>query len=183
MNKKQVKDLMVPIDQYAVVSQTATVHDAIMALDEAQKNLPPGRQPYRAVLVIDAQKNVIGKIGQLGFLKALEPKYNVLGDMEKLARAGVSPEVIASMMDHYRLFQDNLSDLCERASTMRVAAVMRPVTESIDADAPLSDAIHQLVVQQTLSVLVRRCGRTVGLLRLSDLFDAVAEYVKGHANS
>ena len=28
MDKKQVKDLMVPIDQYAVVDQSATVYDA-----------------------------------------------------------------------------------------------------------------------------------------------------------
>lgn len=183
MDKKRVKDVMVPIDQYAVVGQSATVYEAIMALDEAQKNLPPGRQPYRAVLVVDAKKNVVGKIGQLGFLKALEPKYGVLGDMEKLARAGVSQEMIGSMMDHYRLFQDNLSDLCERVSTMPVADVMRPVTESIDAEAPLSDAIHQIVVLQTLSILVREGGRTVGLLRLSDLFDTMREFVKGHANS
>lgn len=183
MDTKRVKDLMVPIDEYAVVDKSATLYDAIVALDDAQKNLPPGRQPYRAVLVIDESKKVIGKIGQLAFLKALEPRYNVLGDMEKLARAGVSQEVIASMMDHYRLFQDNLSDLCERASTMRVADVMRPVTESIDADAPLTEAIHQLVVQQTLSIMVRMGGRTAGLLRLSDLFDAVAEHVKGHVNS
>ncbi|MFH1572993.1 MAG: CBS domain-containing protein [Acidobacteriota bacterium] len=182
MDKERVKDLMVPIDQCAVVDRTATLYDAIIALDEAQKKLPPGRQPYRAVLVIDEKKNVVGKIGQLAFLKALEPKYNVVGDLEKLARAGVSSELISSMMDHYRLFQDNLSDLCRRSSSMKVQDVMHPVTEGIDENAPLSEAIHQLVVGQTLSVLVTRGGKIAGLLRLSDLFDVMAEYVKAHSS-
>jgi CBS domain-containing protein len=178
MDKKTVKDLMVPLDEYPLVRDNATLLDAALALDEALKNLPPGRQPYRAVLVTDKDGRVIGKIGQWIFLKALEPKYGVLGDLGKLARAGVSAEVIASMMEHYRLFQDNLSDSCRRASAMKVTDVMHPVAESIDETAPLSEAIHQLVIGQTLSVLVTRQGQITGLLRLSDLFDAITEYMK-----
>lgn len=54
MNAKTVKDLMVPLDNYAVVPEDATLLDAIAALEKSQKNLPTGRQPHRAVLVVDA---------------------------------------------------------------------------------------------------------------------------------
>jgi hypothetical protein len=178
MDKKTVKDLMVPLDEYPLVHENATLLDAVHALDKALQNLPPGRQPYRAVLVTDKTGGVIGKIGQWIFLRALEPRYGVLGDLGKLARAGVSAEVITSMMDHYRLFQDNLSDSCRRASALRVTDVMHPVAESIDEQAPLSEAIHQFVIGQTLSVLVKRQGQISGLLRLSDLFDAITECMK-----
>lgn len=178
MDRKLVRDLMVPLEEYAVVDEDATLLDAVHALDEAQKHLPPGRQPYRAVLVTDKKGNIAGKLGQLVFLNALEPKYSVLGDLGRLARAGVSPELVSSMMEHFRFLQDSLPDLCQRASRIKVKDVMHPTKESIDESAPLSEAIHRMVLGQTLSILVTRGSDPVGLLRLSDLFDVVTDQMK-----
>lgn len=171
MENRSVKDLVVPLDEYPVVPEDANLLDAILALDEAQRKLPPGRQPYRAVLVIDANGKIIGKIGQLAFMKALEPKYSVLGDLRTLARAGVTAEFVSSMMDHYQFFQDSFADLCTRGRSLPVKDVMHPVTESVDENASLSDAAHKIVIWQTLSLLVTRGEEVVGLLRLSDLFE------------
>jgi hypothetical protein len=178
MDKKLVKDLMVPLEEYAVVDEEDTLLDALLALDEAQKKLPPGRQPYRAVLVRGKKGDVVGKLGQLVFLNALEPKYSVLGDLGKLARAGVSPELVSSMMEHFRFLQDSLPDLCRRASMVKVKDVMHPTKESIDENAPLSEAIHRMVLGQTLSILVTRGSDPVGLIRLSELFDVIADNMK-----
>ncbi len=178
MDKTIVKDVMIRLEEYPVVSADATLADALLALEEAQKRLPPGRQPYRAVLVVDRDKRVVGKLGQWAFLMALEPKYAVHGDMGKLARAGVDPALIDSMMEHYRFFQDSLSDLCARAAGIRVSDIMRPVGDSVDESAPLSHAIHKMVLGQTLSILATSGAEAVGLVRLSDLFDVVADYMK-----
>jgi len=178
MDSKRVKDVMVPLDEYAVVPRDATLVEAVRALENAQKSLPAGRQPYRAVLVVDENRRVVGKIGQLAFLKALEPRYNVMGDLESLSRAGVSEEFVSSMMEHHRFFQDNLVDLCSRAATLLVKDVMGPATQSIDENVLLSEAIHRVVMWQTLSVLVTRGSDVVGLLRLSDLFDEVTAQMK-----
>jgi hypothetical protein len=178
MDKTLVRDIMVPLEDYPVVGEDATLADALVALDEAQRRLPPGRQPYRAVLVTDKKGGIVGKLGQLVFLNALEPKYAVLDDLGKLARAGVSPELVSSMMEHFRFLQDSLPDLCERAGRMKVKEVMRPTKDSIAEDAPLSEAIHGMVLGQTLSILVTRNSEPVGLIRLSDLFDVIAERIK-----
>jgi hypothetical protein len=178
MDTIKVKDLMVPLDEYAVVPEEATLLDAINALESAQKRLPEGRQPHRAVLVEGKDKKIIGKVGQLAFLKALEPKYNVLGDLEMLARAGVQPDFISSMMENYQFFQDSLSDLCWRGRNIRVTDVMRPVAEHIDEKASLREAIHQIIMLQTLSILVTRGREVIGLLRLSDLYEEVADQMK-----
>jgi len=178
MDEKRVKDLMVSLDEYPVVSQDATLRQAVLALEEAQKRLPGGRQPYRAVLVVDEKKRIVGKIGQLAFLGALEPRYDVIGDLDSLSVAGVSEEFVASMMEHYRFFQERLSDLCARSSRVLVKDVMRPVTQSVDENATLQETIHRIVMWQTLSLLVTRDDAVVGLVRLSDLFDAVAEQLK-----
>jgi len=99
-----------------------------------------------------------------------------------MARAGVDPELVTSMTEHYRFFQENLSDLCVRSAHMKVKDVMRPVEDSIDEAAPLSQAIHKMVLSHTLSTLVTRGSTVVGLIRLSDLFDEVAEHMRHAAD-
>jgi len=181
MTEKRVKDLMVPIDEYPVVAPETTMLDAISALNEAQKKRPAHLQPYRAVLVKDSKGNVIGKLGQLAFLKALEPKNTMLGDLEKLRFAGVSDDLMRTMIGHYRFFEEALPDLCARGRNLLVKEAMNPVTESIDENAYLCEAISKIVLYQQLSILVTRGNKAVGLLRLSDLCDEVARQMKKQA--
>lgn len=178
MANKTVKDLMVPLDDYAVVPDDATLLEAVIALDKAQQKLPSGRQPHRAVLVTDRTGKIVGKIGQLAFLRGLEPKYNLLGDPGLLSRAGVRQEVITSMMEYYQLFQDDFPDLCMRGRMILVKDVMRRVAEHIGEEASLCEAIHQMVMYQTLSILVTRGEDVIGLLRLSDLYDEISTQMK-----
>ena len=178
MHSRRVKDLMVSLGECPVVSEDATLRDAVLALDEAQKKLPAGRQPYRAVLVIDDKKRIAGKIGQLALLGALRLRHDVIAEFESLSPAGVSDEFVSSMMEHYRFFHEALPDLCSGASTLLVKVVMRPINQNISETASLSEAIHKMVMWQTLSILVTRGAEVVGLLRLSDIFDAVAAQLK-----
>lgn len=173
MSPMKVKDLMIPLEEYPVVTEDLTLLDALEAL--AGRGEKSGeRSRARAVLVVDGSGSVVGKIDQLGVLAALEPRYSLLGDMKLLARSGVSTEDVASMMAHYQLFQGDLKELCLRCRGLPVRSVMRPVEESIDEEAPLTDALHDIVVWQTLSILVKRQGRVVGIIRLSDLFDTLS---------
>jgi len=183
MQTKRIRDLMVPLDEYAVVGQDATMLQAMQALDKAQGLVPPGREPHRAALVVNDRGEVIGKLGQWSVFRALEPKYSTLADTSTLARAGINDEFINSMMEHFRLFKADLFDLCRAANERKVTDVMRPVAEYVDIDASLADAAHLLVVRRTLSVLVREKGAVVGLLRLSDLFHEVTRHMTAPASS
>jgi len=178
MELKSVRELVVPLNDYAVVSRDATLLDAIIALDAAQQKLPAERHPHRAVLVRDEHGKVVGKIGQLSFLKAMEPGYYKDTDFETVARPGISAESLASMKEHFRLFEESASDLCRSASGLIVGDIMEPVSEGIDEDTSLGEAMHHLVVGQMHSVLVRRGDEVVGLLRLSDLFEEITKYMK-----
>jgi len=174
---------MVPLSEYAVVPETATVMQALRALDSAQHRLPAGRAPHRAVLVVNRRGEVVGKVGQWSFLRSLEPKYGHVSDIDRLTRAGVSDSFIASMMENFRLFQDDVVSLCRGARDRRITDVMRPVTEYINADASLPEAIHMLVVKRTLSLLVRDGSGFVGLLRLADVFSEMSDRMKECADS
>jgi len=178
VKSKKVRDLMVPLELCAVVSEDATLLEAVVAIEEAHERRDRRRQPLRAVLTVDSNGKIVGKLGQLAFLKALEPRRDFLRDTNKLASAGVSEQLISSVMDHHRFFQDNLSDLCLRASRQPVKDFMHPVSESIDENAPLGEAISRIIELECLSITVTRDEKVIGLLRLSDLCQEVAEYMK-----
>ena len=91
MKKTAIKDLMVPIEEYATVSADATLSEAIQALERAQQAFDHTKYRHRAILVLDEQKRTIGKVSQLDALKALEPKYkDIQGEDTKTVFFGIS---------------------------------------------------------------------------------------------
>ena len=174
MDDVRVRDLMVPLSTYATVNHHDTVAQGIEALDASRERMQSRGQPARAVLVTDDEGRVVGQVGHADFLKALEPKFNLLGDIDAIARAGVSEEFVDSLVENLSFFRGALDELCLRASQLEIRLVMRPVRESIEEDAPLSEAVHRLVMWQTMRVLVTRKGVTVGILRLADVFEEVS---------
>jgi hypothetical protein len=178
MYGKTAKEIMRPLKECAVVPDHATLAEAILLLEQAQDRLPEGRQLHRAVLIQDEKGKIVGKLGYLGFLKALEPKYSNIGDVERLSRAGVGAELMNLIMDNYRFWQDDLESVRRRARNIKVRDVMVPIEDSIDVDCTVTEAMHHLIMKQSLSVVVMMKGEAVGMLRLSDLFDEVAEFIK-----
>lgn len=183
MALRQIKDLMLPLDEYAVVPEDATMLDAIYALDNMNANLPAGLQPHRAVLVANKGGEIIGKLGHLAFLRGLEPKYRKMGDLGMLSRVGLSSDFISSMMDNMNLWKERFSEYARRAKKTRVKDVMHSVTESIDVEAPLSEAVHKIVMYQTLSLLVTKEKKIVGILRLSDLYAEICDGIKNYIST
>ena len=177
-----VKDLMVPLEEYATVSQEATLYEAVMALEKAHERLDRERYLYlhRAILVYDENNKIIGKISQLDALRALEPKYGAMGDPGTLSRAGFSPHFLRSMLEQYSLFEEPLKDACNTAAKIKVKEFMYTPGEGeyIEEDASLGHAIHHLVMGHHQSLLVTRGEEIVGILRLTDVFKEVFRVMK-----
>ena len=94
MKSITVKDIMVPLSEYATVTKEATLGEAILALEKAQKKFDPSRHRHRAILVFDENNKIVGKISMLDVLRALEPKYGEIEDKEMLSRYGFSPQFL-----------------------------------------------------------------------------------------
>ena len=175
-----VKELMVPLEKYATVSQEATLYEAVLALEKAQIAFDPSRHKHRAILVLDKSKKVVGKISMFDILIALEPKYGKLEGMEVLSRSGHSPDMIKSMLEEHALWREPLQFVCERAAKLNASNFMETLVEGvyIDENATLGEAIHQLVIQKHHSLLVTSGDEVVGILRLSDVFTKVCDKIK-----
>ena len=93
----KIHELMVPISEYATVSQDATLDQAFLALEEAQSKYQASPHHHRAILVVDDTGHPVGKISQWVALRALEPKYGEIADPAVLGRFG--SEVSRSLKD------------------------------------------------------------------------------------
>ena len=177
-----VKDLMVPLSEYATVSEDATLYEAVLSLEKAQENFEDKHTRYRhrAILVLDKKGNVVGKLSQLDVLKALEPKYKDMIQGQGSHRFGFTKKFMQSMLEDYSLFANPLDDICRKAGEQSVKKFMRAPTEGeyISEDATLEVAIHQLIMGQHQSLLVTRDKKITGILRLTDVFAAVFHKMK-----
>jgi CBS domain-containing protein len=172
---------MVPLSDYPTVAQEATLAEAVVALTRAQENLEPGRYRHRAVLVTDGSGRVVGKLSQIDVLRALEPRLREDGSLDAVTRFGFSADFIETTSEDYGLLKGPIVGICERAAGIKVADAMTTPSsgEFVAADATLGTAIHQLVRGSHQSLLVTRGDEVIGILRLTDLFAAVALIIGG----
>ena len=180
MESKTVKEMMIPLSDYATVQQDATLFDAVQALKQAQNQFARNRYQHRAVLVFDDKKQIVGKLAQLDVLKSLEPKYKGLDELDNLALLHVDVDAIRNSMETYGLWQKPIDDICRKAAAVKVRDIMEKTGkgEYIEEDETINTAIHQMVVGQKQSLLVTRGEKIVGILRLTDVFKQICDLME-----
>ena len=182
MNNFIVKDLMVPLSEYATVQEGSTLFEAVIALEKAQEQFDYEHTPYhhRAVLILNRNKKVVGKLSQFGVLRAILPKNERTQQIEDISLFGFSTRLINSLREKYRLEEGILDNIYKKAVRMKVEDHMQTLSEGeyVDENASLDTAIYQLVAGTHLSLIVSRQDEIIGLLRLSDVFAAVFHAMK-----
>lgn len=175
-----VKDLMVPISEYATVPEEATLFESVLALEKAQEQFQQSRYSHRAVLILDKNKRVIGKLSQMGFLCALEPSDANLDQIRKFKRFGFTRKAVALQQEEYLKKSPPILDVYSTAAKLKVTDFMQRPTEGeyVDENTSLDMALHQLTAGSNLSLLVTRGADIVGVLRLADVFAAVFHAMK-----
>jgi len=176
----RVKELMVPLSEYATVPKGSTLFDAVLALEKAQEEFDHTKYKHRGVLILDKDKRVIGKLGQLDVLRALEPKDEDPGELDELNQFGFSSNFVHNLRKQRRMKATPLKDLCSKASKLKVEDFMQTPSEGefIEQEASLEMAVMQLVTGHHISLLVIRDKEIIGILRMSDAFAAVFHTMK-----
>ncbi len=180
MDEIKVKAFMIPASEYANISAEATLAEAQIALENAEDHSNKTHHSYRALLVLDNDGRVIGKLSMLNILKGLDPKYKELGDFGLLSRFGFSHKFYDFMMKDIDILQKPLDDICEKASKIKVKDIMQLPSKGafIDQEANLNEAIHQLVIEQRQSLLVTYQNTIVGILRQIDVATEIGKRIK-----
>ena len=178
MKDVSVKNFMIPIDKYASVKVGSTLLNAIEAIDENHQKNNTNLEPCRAVLVIDDNNEVIGKIGHFAFFKALEPNYQELVLDKKKEYKGEGADDIETMIEKYHLWDESFSDTCKKVKNVKVEDSMTPITEYLKEDASLAEAMHKFILWDTLSLFVKGNNKIVGIVRLIDIYTELIKYIK-----
>ena len=179
MKTKLAKDLMVPLSEYATVSEDATLSEAVAALKQAQEDFDQAKYRHRAILIFDAERKIVGKVNLHAILKALEPKYDDMFSDTGPSHMGFTRKYQKAMFEALKLWQDPMDRICDKANQIKVKNFMVTPKESamIEPDATLGQALHQLVLGHHQSLLVTEGEGVMGVLRLTDVYEAVSEAV------
>jgi CBS domain containing-hemolysin-like protein len=177
MKEVYVRDIMIPLSDYATVSENASLLDALHSLEIQRDRFGPAPYRHRAVLVIDAAGQVVGKVSQLDILRALEPNYQKIGSDINLSRFGFSRDFMNAIAKQYELWEHSLESMRSIARKTPVSEIMYSLSDHqkvCDEDSLLV-ANHQIVMGQHQSLLVTRGKSTeiIGILRSTDAFDAL----------
>ncbi|MFH2059738.1 MAG: CBS domain-containing protein [Pseudomonadota bacterium] len=184
MKDKKVKEVMIPLSDYATVSEEDNLATAIKVLKEARDDTKY-KYKHRAVLVYDKDNNISGKMSLRCILKALEPKYRQFEHPDSngsigLSRFGFNNDFLTSLLENLSLWDETLEELVKKASKLKVKTLMYSPSngEYVDEDAPITEAVHQFILGCHQSILVMKKDKVVGILRLSDVFDLVCEILE-----
>jgi CBS domain-containing protein len=180
MKSNSVKNLMIPLSEFATISEAATLYDAVIALEKDREAFDQNRYRHRTVFVHDGNNRIVGKVGQFDVIHALEPKYEEIGDQISLSRFGYTPLDMKSLLKEYKLWNQPLNDICPKANQYKIKSFMHTPTEGeyVDENATLDEAINQILIGRHQSLLVTRGKDIVGILRQTDVYMEIVQTIK-----
>ncbi|PID74468.1 MAG: hypothetical protein CSA20_05045 [Deltaproteobacteria bacterium] len=176
MRNYLARDIMVPISEYATVEIGTPLIEAVRALEKAQETYKTSKYQHRSVLVLDKNGNVVGKITQIRALKAIEPVFAYMDQIEEIKKFKFSEDFIVNLRSQFR---DQEKFICKstlsKAAEKKVEEFMQTHApgEYIEEDGSLDQAIHKLVTGKHHSLLVSNEDSITGILRSADVFTTV----------
>lgn len=173
MKTRQVKEIMVPISDYVTIHEDAGMVEAIQSIESQSKRY--GDSPYRhhSLVVINDKKNVVGRLSQVDIMRAMEPRYCKLGNEHWLSRSVLSKDVLVTLRESFKLWEQPLESLCRELSGVKVKDFMQKPSEGefVEEDDTFNIACHRIIMGRHHSLLVTRNKEIVGILRSTDLFN------------
>ncbi|WP_299977316.1 CBS domain-containing protein [Desulfobacula sp.] len=179
----KVKEIMVPLLEYATVNEEDTLETAVRTLLASHQTADQSKYKHRAVLVFDKDGDISGKVSSLDILRALEPKYSQFGSSDHLSkmglsRFGLSDDFLHSLVENYNLWDESCESLVKKAKNRKVKDIMYSPQEGeyVNEDLSIPEAIHQFILGHHQSLIVlNKQNKVIGILRLTDIFMLICD--------
>ncbi len=173
MPTRRIGEIMIPIEQYPSVRDTATLREAIAAIEGVQLEVDLRKSLPRVLLVFDAIDVMVGYVRRRDIMRGLEPRSMVsqpLDYRKKPFDVGIDPNLSELSYDRA------LKGILEQAERP-VTEVMRPNEVLIDSEDHLMKAVYEMVSNNLSHLPVIRDGHLVGVVRSVDVFHELAQLV------
>jgi CBS domain-containing protein len=174
---RKVKDLLVPIRDYAVVNEDRPLSEAINALRKVYCQIEMGKcteAGHRNILVLNSQNKLVGILDFRTILRVLSPeiagglsdRLQALGVLAAFAEAGTEELDESRMSFNARVIKN---------SDIKVKQVMLKIRGTIREEDDLLKALNLMYGNKVTVLPVYKNEELVGVLRESDLFLTVAD--------
>jgi len=175
MKDWKIRDLMVPISDYAKIHHSAQMAEAMRALENEKKVHEGGTYRHQSLVVLDDSNHVVGRLSIIDIMRAFEPRYTKLGESSWIGKSFLSKEVLKTLRESYQLWEQPIEAMCKAVEGAKVADYMQEPTEGefVSETDTMNIAMHRIVMGRHHSLLVTQGKEIVGILRATDLFNAV----------
>lgn len=173
MSAKQIKDVMIPVEEYVTVQKDATLLDLFLALEEDRESKKETRShAHRDVLVVDGAGDVVGKVTMLDIIQALEPGYR---KMKGAKQGTLTADYVSRIFEDMDLWAEPLTELCTRKLDCKVSDIMHEPApkEKLAEEESLERAVHHYVMGVHQPLLAVKGGKVTGVVRLGDIFELI----------
>ncbi|GAB6057450.1 CBS domain-containing protein [Desulfonatronum parangueonense] len=176
MYKLTIRNLMKSVEEFSRISVQATFMEAMEMLRRSQEAFQAGKQKQRILLVEDQNGVILGKLSPMDLVRGLEPKYDKIDNIQEQILYGV-PHIVQSMKDDFRLWHEPLADMCRKAKQITIESFLNKpdLNHTVSIDDELDKAFHLFVTTRHDSLYVMDGERIIGLLRFSDVYNAIRE--------
>ncbi len=162
--EKRIMGVMVPLQEYTMVSAEETVRDAIFKLKASfTSKLSTSRimeTGHRSVLVMDDRNNVQGILAIRDLVELVLPSY----------LTAPKPSMADSVQYSPMFWQGMFIKEVKQKSEIRIKDVMSPAPLTIEGTASLMEAAYMMMKNNARRLVVEIAGKVCGVIREQDLF-------------
>jgi CheY-like chemotaxis protein len=171
-SERSVRQVMIPIEDYTTLTETATVTEAVSELKKSFLNqvctsriMETG---HRSLVVYDDRGEVKGILSIIDLLRAVMPAY----------LSAPKPSMADSMQYSAMFWKGMFSREVLRLGQMPIVDVMSPAPQRIPVEANLMEAAYLMVSSGERRLAVVETERVVGIVREQDLFFEIEKILR-----
>jgi len=176
--KRKVKELMKAVSNFAVVDESSTLFEAILAMGALSSQDTSCGLKCPAALVSNGNSEITGFLDFRNMLKGLEPKYAEIAD--SVEEGSISPDWIKTVLKKHGLWANLLDEICKAAGeiVIRDLKITPGEGQMIGAEASLNEALFQMMVTGKDYLFVKDGKKLAGIINLSDIARHMCDTVK-----
>ena len=181
--KKLVKDIMCPIEDYEFVDVETSLCDALALLKKNHQKAQADskRAFHKTMFVKDGSGKIVGKLSAYDLTKGLVPEpakkhmisrsfYSVLS-----SRALEVADEVHDMQQRFKWLHSTFGELIQQESRKKVKDIMSPAYPLLTEEDTINKAIYIMFKENIRQPMVTRDGKVVGVVRLLEIFEELLE--------
>lgn len=175
----KVKDIYIKIEEYPNISMYAPIGHAIYTMHHALEENGQFHNKYRSILVLDDDDHLKGYLSLRDLIRAVGPDYlhkarpDVKGH-QPFTFEGLSQDFSALSL----IWQEGFTLKMHDELFKPVHEYMTLMEDQVSLFDPISKCIYIMLYRDMLTLPVVEDEHVIGVIRLVDLFDLIAESVE-----